>query len=77
MSESVQKAAENKSGNIFSRIVLFVRQIIAELRKVVRPSREELWTYFVVVILFVLAVMLFVGVIDFLFGQIVLFIFGG
>ncbi len=76
MSESVQKAAEKKNGNIFSRIVLFVRQIIAELRKVVRPSREELWTYFAVVLLFVLAVMLFVGVLDFLFGQIVLFVFG-
>lgn len=75
MSESVQKAAEKK-GNIFSRMVLFVRQIIAELRKVVRPSREELWTYFVVVLLFVLAVMVFVGILDFIFGQIVLFIFG-
>lgn len=77
MSESVQKTAEKKSGNIFSRIVLFVRQIIAELRKVVRPSREDLWTYFVVVLLFVLAVMVFIGILDFIFGQIVLWIFGG
>lgn len=74
MSESVPKAAEKK--NIFSRIVLFVRQIIGELRKVVRPSREELWTFFVVVLLFVMVVMLIVGVLDFLFGQIVLLIFG-
>lgn len=76
MSESAQKAAEQEKRGIFSRIVLFVRQIVAELRKVVRPSRQELWIYFVVVLLFVLAVMLFVGVLDFLFGQIVLWIFG-
>lgn len=76
MSESVQKA-EKKSGNIFSRMWLFVRQIVAELRKVVRPSREELWTYFAVVLLFVLAVMVFVGVLDFLYGQIAMLVFGG
>ncbi|SNU02033.1 preprotein translocase subunit SecE [Ruaniaceae bacterium KH17] len=76
MSESVQKA-EKKSGNIFSRMWLFVRQIIAELRKVVRPSREELWTYFAVVLLFVLAVMVFVGVLDFLYGQLAMLTFGG
>ncbi|NCD16230.1 MAG: preprotein translocase subunit SecE [Actinobacteria bacterium] len=61
---------------LFARLSLFLRQIVAELRKVVRPSRTELWTFFVVVIVFVLAIMAFVGVLDFLFGQAVLFIFG-
>jgi preprotein translocase subunit SecE len=54
----------------------FIRQIIAELRKVVRPSRSELWTFFLVVIVFVLAIMVFVGVLDFLFGQLVFFVLG-
>ncbi|MGM0385323.1 MAG: preprotein translocase subunit SecE [Actinomycetota bacterium] len=65
-----------KQRGLFARIALFLRQIVAELRKVVRPSRTELWTFFIVVIVFVLAIMAFVGVLDFAFGQVVLFIFG-
>lgn len=61
---------------LFARIALFVRQIIAELKKVVRPSRNELWTYFIVVTVFVIAMMAYTGLLDFLFGQIVLFVFG-
>lgn len=67
--------ADKKRG-IFARIALFIRQIIAELKKVVAPSRTELWTFFIVVTVFVLAMMLFTGVLDFLFGQIVLWVFG-
>ncbi|NCD19138.1 MAG: preprotein translocase subunit SecE [Actinobacteria bacterium] len=68
--------AAAKQRGLFARIALFLRQIVAELRKVVRPSRTELWTFFIVVIVFVLAIMAFVGVLDFAFGQVVLFIFG-
>lgn len=62
---------------LVARIALFFRQIVAELKKVVRPSRSELWTMFIVVIIFVLAMMVFTGVLDTLFGQLVLLIFGG
>jgi preprotein translocase subunit SecE len=56
---------------------LFLRQVIAELRKVVRPSRNELVTYTSVVLVFVLVVMLYVSVMDFAFGKLVLWAFGG
>ena len=56
---------------------LFVRQIIAELRKVVRPTRNELITYTSVVLVFVLAVMAYVSVLDFGLGRLVLWAFGG
>jgi preprotein translocase subunit SecE len=56
---------------------LFVRQVVAELRKVVRPTRKELVTYSSVVLVFVLAVMLYVSVLDFGFGRLVLWLFGG
>ncbi|ACQ81407.1 preprotein translocase, SecE subunit [Beutenbergia cavernae DSM 12333] len=62
--------------NLFARIALFVRQVIAELKKVVRPTRSELMTYTAVVIVFVLAVMLYVGVLDFGIGKLVLWVFG-
>jgi preprotein translocase subunit SecE len=51
---------------------LFLRQVVAELKKVVRPTRTELLTYTWVVFVFVLAVMAFVSVLDYGFGKLVL-----
>ena len=57
--------------------MLFLRQVIAELRKVVRPTRNELITYTSVVLVFVLVVMTYVSVLDLGFGKLVLWAFGG
>ena len=59
------------------RLRLFLRQVVAELKKVVRPTRTELITYTTVVLVFVLAVMIFVSILDFGFGRLVLWAFGG
>ena len=56
---------------------LFVRQVIAELKKVVRPTRNELITYTSVVLVFVCVVMAFVSLLDYGFGKLVLWVFGG
>jgi preprotein translocase subunit SecE len=68
-------------GNPFSRffaaLTLFVRQILDELRKVVRPTGSELLNYTVVVILFVLAIMGIVAGLDFLLHRLVLWVFAG
>jgi preprotein translocase subunit SecE len=53
----------------FARIFLFFRQVIAELKKVVTPTRSELVNYFLVVVGFVVVVMLIVTALDFVFGQ--------
>ena len=66
-----------KKRGLFARIAMFVRQVIAELKKVVKPTRTELFTFFVVVIVFVLAIMAYVGVIDLVFGRLALWVFGG
>jgi preprotein translocase subunit SecE len=57
--------------------LLFLRQVVAELRKVVRPTRDELIAYTSVVLVFVVAVMTYIGVLDFGFGRLVLWVFGG
>ena len=68
-------------GNPFSRffaaVTLFVRQILDELRKVVRPTGSELLNYTVVVILFVLAIMGIVAWLYFLLHRLVLWVFAG
>ncbi|MFC7406961.1 preprotein translocase subunit SecE [Georgenia alba] len=71
-----EDASKKKRRGLLARIVLFVRQVVGELKKVVRPTRSELMTYFVVVLVFVAVIMAFVGVLDISFGRLVLWIFG-
>ena len=50
--------------------------MIAELRKVIWPTRRELITYTTVVLVFVIVIMAYVGVLDLAFGRLVLAVFG-
>jgi preprotein translocase subunit SecE len=59
-----------------ARISLFYRQVIAELRKVIWPTRKELVTYTSVVIVFVVVVIAYVTVLDFGFSKAILAVFG-
>ena len=69
------KGVEPKQG-LFGRIALFVRQVIAEMKKVVTPTRGELISYTGVVIAFVAVVMAFIAVVDFVVGKGTLWLFG-
>ena len=60
----------------FARIALFIRQVIAELKKVVTPTRRELLTFTGVVLVFVIIMMTLVWAMDQLFGWLVLYVFG-
>ena len=46
-------ASKKPRKGLFSRMALFLRQVIAELRKVIWPTRKELLTYAWVVLVFV------------------------
>ena len=50
-----------------ARPATFVAQVMAELRKVVQPTRQELITYTIVVLVFVAAVMGYVFGLDQIF----------
>lgn len=58
------------------RPATFVAQVMAELRKVVQPTRQELITYTLVVLLFVAVVMGFVFGLDQLFQWLMGLVFG-
>lgn len=62
---------------IIGPIVLFVRQVISELRRVVTPTREEWIRYIWVVVGFVAVMMLLVFVFDVAFGWLSQRVFGG
>jgi preprotein translocase subunit SecE len=55
----------------------FYRQVVAELRKVVYPTQEQLVTYFIVVMVFVVFMMALVSALDLGFGKLVFAIFAG
>jgi preprotein translocase subunit SecE len=75
--DHVTTAAATKSPRRGGGLGLFVRQVVAELKKVVRPTRNELLTYTSVVLVFVCAVMAFVSALDYGFGKLVLWVFSG
>ncbi|MFF9341640.1 MULTISPECIES: preprotein translocase subunit SecE [unclassified Streptomyces] len=58
------------------RLAVFYRQIVAELRKVVWPTRSQLTSYTTVVIIFVVVMIGLVTVIDFGFQEAVKYVFG-
>ncbi|HBJ73601.1 MAG TPA: preprotein translocase subunit SecE [Actinobacteria bacterium] len=72
---SGSQARPNKK-NIFARLALFIRQVVAELRKVIWPTRKELIAYTAVVLVFVLIMAGFIAGLDFIFTKGVLFVFG-
>jgi preprotein translocase subunit SecE len=61
---------------LFGRIGRFIREVVAELRKVIWPTRKELLTYTAVVVVFLAVMLAVVSGLDFAFAKAVLFVFG-
>ena len=66
---------QERRGNPVTRLSLFLRQVVAELRKVVWPTRQQLVTYFWVVLVFVVVVMTLVSLLDLGFGKLMFALF--
>ena len=73
---NARKERAQKRGPL-GRFSLFIRQVLAELRKVVTPTRKELFTFTLVVLVFVIIMMALVGGLDWLDALIVKLVFGG
>ena len=69
-------ATQVKKPNVFARFGRFLREVVAELRKVIWPTRNQMVTYTIVVIVFVVFMVALVGVLDLLFAKGVLAVFG-
>ena len=78
-SEDVVANARRESAarrNPFARIALFIRQVIGELKKVVTPTRKELFSFTAVVLVFVVIMMAIVWGLDQVFSLLVVYVFG-
>jgi len=71
-----EEVNETEKLGIFARIGLFYRQVVSELTKVVWPTRKELTTYTVVVLVFVTFIIAVVSLLDLVLTKIVFWIFG-
>ena len=80
--ETLESQARRKRGGKrakkgpLARLALFYRQIVAELRKVVWPNRNDLMSYTTVVIFFVVVMIGIVTVVDWGFTELVKYVFG-
>lgn len=70
-------APRRKSGAERTSPALFYRQVVAELRKVVWPTQNQLTTYFIVVLVFVAILMTLTGLLDLGLGKLAFTVFGG
>ena len=71
------KASRATARGPFGRIILFIQQVIAELRKVNRPTYAELRNYTGVVLAFVVVVMTIIFGLDLIFGQGIIWLYTG
>ncbi|MFD6894883.1 preprotein translocase subunit SecE [Rhodococcus sp. NPDC060086] len=74
--EAADRPAQQKPENIFKRLRRFLREVIAELRKVIWPNRKQLTTYSIVVVVFVAVMTALIFGLDLAFGQGVNWLFG-
>lgn len=77
----VRKAAKtsgqaDRSRNPFKRLIKFLREVIAELRKVIWPNRKQMITYTSVVLVFVVFMVAFINGLDVVFIKGVDWLFG-
>ncbi|WP_331271898.1 preprotein translocase subunit SecE [Motilibacter aurantiacus] len=59
-----------------ARTSLYFRQVVAEMRKVIWPTRTELTHYTIVVLVFVLVMIALISVLDYGFGRLMFWVFG-
>jgi len=74
--KKARKGGKRAKKGPLKRLALFYRQIVAELRKVVWPTRGQLTTYTTVVIVFVVIMIGLVTVIDYGLNHAAKYVFG-
>jgi preprotein translocase subunit SecE len=71
-----KRVRKEKKASLFSRLMRFIREVWAELRKVIWPTRKQMITYTTVVLIFVAFMVALVALLDFVFRKGVFWLFG-
>ncbi len=67
---------KEKKASLFARLMRFIREVWAELRKVIWPTRKQMVTYTTVVLVFLAFMVALVALLDFAFRKGVFWLFG-
>ena len=59
-----------KIKNFFNKINIFLKEALAELKKVIWPTRKDLKNSTVIVISFIIIISIFIGLVDIFFTKI-------
>ena len=65
-----------KRDNAIKRLIKFLREVIAELRKVIWPNRKQMIGYTTVVLVFLVFMVALIGGVDFGLAKLVMWVFG-
>nr|WP_196792152.1 preprotein translocase subunit SecE [Motilibacter deserti] len=71
-----REKSDRRGSSPVARTSLYFRQVVAEMRKVIWPTRHELTTYTTVVLVFVLVMIAIISVLDYGFGRLMFWVFG-
>jgi preprotein translocase subunit SecE len=75
-SDRTLSGRREEQASAITRLVRFLREVVAELRKVIWPTRKELVTYTIVVLVFVSFMVALVAGLDIAFAKGVFWLFG-
>jgi preprotein translocase subunit SecE len=70
------KKAKGPSRNPITYVITYLRQVFAELRKVIWPNRKQMVSYTSVVLVFLAFMVALIGLVDLGLAKLVLLVFG-
>ncbi len=74
--KTATKAADRPSRNPFAFVWTFLKQVVAELRKVIWPNRKQMVNYTAVVLVFLAFMVALIGLVDLGLAKLVMLVFG-
>ena len=74
--KTAKKAADRPSRNPFTFVWNYLKQVVAELRKVIWPNRKQMINYTAVVLVFLAFMVALIGLVDLGLAKLVMLVFG-
>ena len=74
--KTAKKSADRPLRNPFTFVWTFLKQVVAELRKVIWPNRKQMVNYTAVVLVFLAFMVALIGLVDLGLAKLVMLVFG-
>jgi preprotein translocase subunit SecE len=74
--KTTKKGADHPSRNPFAFVWNYLKQVVAELRKVIWPNRKQMISYTSVVLVFLAFMVALIGLVDLGLAKLVMLVFG-